>query len=77
LGSRNAGIAGGKRVSGIKLSRRVNKANPFSAEYDVEDGDLQISVYVEKDGHFGEVILKPEDGSLRGPKRFRAESFAI
>ena len=37
---------------------------PLSAEYDVEGRDLQISVYVEKDGHFREVIVDPKTGMI-------------
>jgi hypothetical protein len=46
----------------LKTSEQEGK--PISAEYDVEDGDLQISVYVAKDGHFGEVIVHPKTGMI-------------
>ena len=50
----------------LKTSEQEGK--PISAEYDVEDGDLQISVYVEKDGHFGEVIVDPKTGMINTMK---------
>jgi hypothetical protein len=50
----------------LKTSEQEGK--PISAEYDVEDGDFQISVYVEKDGHFREVIIDPQSGSINTTK---------
>jgi len=68
----------------IKVSKREGK--PISAEYDVEDGDLQISVYAKNGDQFSEVIVDPKSGSiiktkpLTDPKEIReaeAESAAI
>src|SRR5262249_30429906 len=50
------------------LKRSEQEGNPISAEYDVEDGDLQISVYVEKSGHFTEVIVDPKSGTINTTK---------
>lgn len=50
----------------LKTSEQEGK--PISVEYDVEDGGLQISVYVEKDGHFKEVIVDPNLGTINTTK---------
>ena len=50
----------------LKTSEQEGK--PISAEYDVEDGGFQISVYVEKDGHFREVIVDPKSGTINATK---------
>jgi hypothetical protein len=50
----------------LKTSEQEGK--PISAEYDVEGGDFQISVYVEKDGHFIEVIIDPRSGTINTTK---------
>jgi hypothetical protein len=68
----------------IKVSKREGK--PISAEYDVEDGGLQISVYAKNGDQFNEVIVDPKSGliiktkPLTDPKEIReaeAESAAI
>jgi len=68
----------------IKVSKREGK--PISAEYDVEDGGLQISVYAKNGDQFSEVIVDPKSGliiktkPLTDPKEIReaeAESAAI
>jgi hypothetical protein len=46
------------------LRTSEQEGKPISAEYDVEDGDFQISVYVEKNGHFREVIVDPRSGAI-------------
>ena len=53
----------------LKTSEQEGK--PISAEYDVEDGDFQISVYVEKDDNFREVIVDPNRGRSMRPNRSR------
>src|SRR5215831_16970045 len=50
------------------LKTSEQEGNPISAEYDVEDGGFQISVYVEKDGHFREVIVDPKSGTINTTK---------
>ena len=50
----------------LKTSEQEGK--PISAEYDVENGDFQISVYVEQDGHFREVIIDPKSGTINTTK---------
>jgi hypothetical protein len=50
------------------LTTSEQEGKPISAEYDVEDGDFQISVYVEKDGHFREVIVDPKSGTINTTK---------
>ena len=69
LGSRNAQVAPEARGSleeALKTSEQEGK--PISAEYDVEDGDFQISVYVERDGHFRKVIVDPKSGTINTTK---------
>src|ERR1700756_1865698 len=46
----------------LKASER--EGNPMSAEYDVEDGGLQISVYAKNGEQFSEVIVDPKFGSI-------------
>jgi hypothetical protein len=50
------------------LRTSEQEGNPISAEYDVENGDFQISVYVEKDGNFREVIVDPKSGTINMTK---------
>src|ERR1051326_4232967 len=50
----------------MKTSEQEGK--PISAEYDVEDGNFQISVYVEKDGNFREVIVDAKSGAINTTK---------
>jgi len=50
----------------LKTSEQEGK--PISAEYDVEDGDLQISVYVERGGQYREVIVDPRSGTINTTK---------
>jgi hypothetical protein len=40
------------------------EGNPISAEYDVEDGWLQISVYAKRGEQFSEVIVDPKSRSI-------------
>ena len=46
------------------LKASEGEGNPISAEYDVEDGGLQISVYAKKADQFSEVIVDPNSGSI-------------
>src|SRR5947207_15960774 len=41
------------------LKASEGEGNPISAEYDVEDGGLQISVYAKRGDQFSEVIVDP------------------
>jgi hypothetical protein len=50
----------------LKTSER--KGNPISAEFDVEDGELQISVYTSQGEQFDEVTIDPKSGSIKGAK---------
>src|SRR5215472_4342563 len=50
------------------LKTSEQKGKPISAEYDVEDGDLQISVYVERGGQYREVIVDPRSGTINTTK---------
>ena len=50
------------------LRTSEQEGKPISAEYDVEDGDFQISVYVEKDENFREVIVDPKSGTIHATK---------
>ena len=46
----------------LKASDR--EGSPISAEYDVQDGDLQISVYAQSGDQFSEVIVDPRSGMV-------------
>jgi hypothetical protein len=54
--------AGVSLAQALKTSEREGK--PISAEYDVEDGGLQISVYAKSGDQFSEVIVDPKSGSI-------------
>ena len=45
-----------------------SEGNPISAEFDVEDGELQISVYTSQGDHFDEVTIDPKSGSIENAK---------
>lgn len=51
---------------GMETSEQEGK--PISAEYDVENGDFHISIYVEKHGDFSEVIVDPKSGMIKTTK---------
>ena len=46
------------------LKASEGEGNPISAEYDIEDGGLQISVYAKRGDQFSEVIVDPNSGSI-------------
>src|SRR6516162_675129 len=48
---------------GLKASEREGKA--ISGEYELEDGELQLSVYVMKGDTFTEVIVDHNTGSIK------------
>jgi hypothetical protein len=48
---------------GLKASEREGKA--ISGEYELEDGELQLSVYVMKGDKFTEVIVDHKTGSIK------------
>jgi hypothetical protein len=48
--------------SGLKASER--KGKPISAKFDLEDGNLQLSVYTMKGDIFMEVVANPRTGAL-------------
>jgi hypothetical protein len=48
---------------GLKTSEREGK--PISGKYELEDGSLQLSIYVVKADQFKEVIIDPQGGSIR------------
>ena len=78
-----------KALAGVKLTLEAGldataaSGKPISAKYEVEDGKLQLSVYTEKDGKFGEVIVDHHTGKvgknepitqgedLAAPRRYR------
>src|SRR5205814_5728210 len=45
-----------------------SEGNPISAEFDVEDGELQISVYTSQGEQFDEVTIDPKSGSIKSAK---------
>ena len=46
----------------LKLGER--EGVPISAEYDVEDGNLKISVYLKTGDQFREALVDPRSGSI-------------
>ena len=46
------------------LRATKREGTPVSAEYDVQDGDLQSSVYAKNGDQFSEVIVDPKSGSI-------------
>src|SRR6516162_2966007 len=48
---------------GLKASEREGK--PISGAYELEDGALQLSIYVMKDDKFTEVIVDHKTGSIK------------
>jgi hypothetical protein len=48
---------------GLKTSEREGK--PISGKYELEDGILQLSIYVVKGDRFNEVIIDPQGGSIK------------
>jgi hypothetical protein len=41
-----------------------SKGKPISGKFEVEDGDLHLSVYTEKGGAFSEVLVDPKSGQV-------------
>jgi hypothetical protein len=48
---------------GLKASER--EGTPISAKFEIEDGDLQLSVYTMKDDGFKEVVADPKSGAVK------------
>src|SRR5437773_12459278 len=46
-----------------------SERNPISAEFDVEDGELQISVYTSHGEQFDEVTIDPTSGPIKNAKQ--------
>ena len=60
-----AALRGGNHVAlaaGIEAASPTGK--PISARYEVEDGKLQLSVFIEKDGAFTEVFVDHMTGKI-------------
>jgi hypothetical protein len=56
---------GGAKVSlqqGLAASQR--RGRPISGKFELEDGQLQLSVYTEKSGKFSEVIVDHQSGKV-------------
>jgi len=49
---------------GAGLTASASEGKPISAKFEVEDGKLQLSVYTEKDGKFGEVVVDHQSGKV-------------
>ncbi len=47
---------------GLKASER--EGQPISAQFEMEDGKLQISIYTTKDDDFSEVVADPKTGAV-------------
>jgi hypothetical protein len=47
---------------GLKASEREGK--PISAQFEIEDGNLQLSVYTTKGDDFTEVVADPKTGAI-------------
>src|SRR5712691_11120602 len=50
------------RDRGLAVSR--SRGKPVSGKYEVENGTLQLSVYVEKGHHFSEIIVDHATGKV-------------
>jgi uncharacterized membrane protein YkoI len=46
------------------LTAAAQRGRPTSAKFEVEDGRLQLSVYIAKDGKFSEVIVDHTTGNI-------------
>jgi uncharacterized membrane protein YkoI len=46
------------------LTAAAQQGQPTSAKFEVEDGKLQLSVYIAKDGKFSEVIVDHTTGNI-------------
>jgi hypothetical protein len=52
---------------GLQASEQSGK--PISAKFEVEDGELQLSIYTMKPGDFTEVIVAPDSGSVKSAEK--------
>ena len=52
---------------GLQASEQTGK--PISAKFEVEDGNLQLSIYTMKPGDFTEVIVAPDSGSVKSSEK--------
>jgi hypothetical protein len=50
------------------LKTSESEGSPISAEFDVEDGELQISVYTSQGEQFDEVTIDPKSGAVKSAK---------
>ena len=50
------------------LKTSESEGSPLSAEYDVHNGELQISVYTKKGDEFEEVVIDAKSGSIKNMK---------
>src|SRR4051794_13871096 len=49
--------------AGLKISEREGK--PMSGKYEIQDGTLQLSIYVLKGDGFNEIIIDTKAGSIK------------
>ena len=54
-------------AEGLQASEQAGK--PISAKFEVEDGKLQLSIYTMKPGDFIEVIIAPDNGSVKSTEK--------
>ena len=54
-------------AEGLQASQQAGK--PISAKFEVEDGKLQLSIYTMKPGDFTEVIIAPDNDSVRSTEK--------
>jgi len=60
-----AALKGGNHVAlGAAIETAAATGKPISARYEVEDGKLQLSVFIEKDGAFTEVFVDHMTGKI-------------
>jgi len=52
---------------GLQASEQTGR--PISAKFEVEDGKLQLSIYTMKPGDFTEVIVAPDNGSVKSAEK--------
>jgi hypothetical protein len=54
---------------GLKASER--EGTPISAKFEIEDGNLQLSVYTMKDDGFTEVVADPKSGAVKEAEKIK------
>jgi hypothetical protein len=64
-----AAMKGARSTLEQGLTAAGQKGRPISAKFEVEEGKLQLSVYVQSTGEFDEVLLNPQSGTVMSAKQ--------